>query len=112
MGVFVLVFGGELLDELLERCELSLIDEVELLDKEDEVLEAGVEVGLLAQLHDLGEVLVVDVGVHAEQALQDGLGDGQEVLREGHAWKGRKQMHLLTIEILKKKKLVFSFIAY
>lgn len=87
---FVLVFGCELLYKLLKRCELSLVDEVELLHEEDEVLEAGVEVGLLAQFNDLWEVLVVDVGVHAEQALQDGLGDGQEVFREGHAWKRGK----------------------
>lgn len=56
------------------------------LHKEDEVLEGGVEVRLLAQLHHLGEVLVVDVRVHAEQALQDRLGHRQEVLGERHAW--------------------------
>ena len=38
------------------------------------MLEAGVEVGLLVQHADLLEVRVVDVGVHAEQALVDGLG--------------------------------------
>lgn len=85
--ILVLVFGRKLLDELLEWRELSLVDEVELLDEEDEVLEAGVEVRLLAQFHDLGEVLVVYVGVDAEQALQDRLGDGQEVLGERDACK-------------------------
>lgn len=59
------------------------------LHKEDEVLEGGVEVRLLAQLHHLGEVLVVDVRVHAEQALQDRLRHRQEVLRERHAWNVR-----------------------
>lgn len=40
---------------------------------------------LLAQLHHLGEVLVVDVRVHAEQPLEDGLGHAQEVLGERDA---------------------------
>lgn len=44
------------------------------LDKKDEVFERRVEVGLLLQLHDRVKVLVVDVSVDSEQALQDGLG--------------------------------------
>lgn len=44
------------------------------LHKEDKVLEGGVEVGLLLQPHDRIEVLVVDVGIHTEQPLQDRLG--------------------------------------
>lgn len=43
------------------------------LDKEDEVFERGVEMGLLLELHDGVKVLVVDVGVHPEQAFQNGL---------------------------------------
>lgn len=39
---------------------------------------------LLAELHDLREVLVVDVRVHAEQPLQDRLGARQEALGERH----------------------------
>ena len=35
------------------------------------------------------------MGVHAEQALQDGLGDGQEVLGEGHTW-GRESGVMAT----------------
>lgn len=42
--------------------------------EEDEVLEASVEVGLLIKHADLLEVRVVDVGVHTEKALVDGLG--------------------------------------
>lgn len=55
------------------------------LNEEDEVFEGGVEVGLLLQLHDRVKVLVVDVGVDPEQALQDGLGHRHEVALEGHA---------------------------
>lgn len=43
------------------------------LNKKDEVFERRVEVGLLLQLDDGVEVLVVDVSVDSEQALQDGL---------------------------------------
>lgn len=57
------------------------------LHEEDKVLEGGVEVRLLAQLHHLGEVLVVDVCVHAEQSLEDCLRHRQEVLGERHACK-------------------------
>lgn len=57
----------------------------EYLHEEDEVFEGSVEVRLLAELHHLGEVLVVDVRVHAEQTLQDRLGHRQEVLGERHA---------------------------
>lgn len=63
------VLGGELLDELLQRRQLAPLDEAELLHEEDEVLERRVQVRLLAQRHHLREVLVVDVGVHAEQPL-------------------------------------------
>lgn len=40
---------------------------------------------LLAQLHHLREVLVVDVRVHAEQPLEDRLRHRQEVLGERYA---------------------------
>lgn len=84
IAVFVPVLGGELLDELLQGHQLPAVDEAKLLDEEDEVLEGGVEVCLLAQLHHLREVLVVDVGVHPEQPFQDRLGNGKEVLGERH----------------------------
>jgi hypothetical protein len=49
-------------------------------------LEASVQVGLLAQGHDLLEVDVVDVGVNTEEALEDVLHHTHEVLREGDVW--------------------------
>ena len=48
-----------------------------------EVLEAGVEVRLLAQAADLVEVGVVHVREHAEHALENGPHDVPEVPREG-----------------------------
>lgn len=53
------------------------------LNKKDEVFERRVEVSLLLQLHDRVKVLVVDVGVDPEQALQDGLRHGHKVSLEG-----------------------------
>lgn len=52
------------------------------LNKENEVLEGGVEVGLLLQLHHRVKMLVVDVSVNPEQTLQDGFGHRHEVLRK------------------------------
>lgn len=56
------------------------------LNEKDEVFERRVEVGLLLQLHDGVKVLVVDVGVDSEQALQDGLRHGHKVALEGDAF--------------------------
>lgn len=55
------------------------------LDKEDEVLEWCIQMGLLLQLDDSIKVLVVYVGIHPEQTLQDGFGNRHEVLRKGDA---------------------------
>lgn len=55
------------------------------LNKENEVLEGGVEVGLLLQLHHRVKMLVVDVSVNPEQTLQDGFGHRHEVLRKGNS---------------------------
>ena len=49
------------------------------------VLEAGVEVRLLAQRAHVAEVAVVHVRVHAEQALEDRAHHRPEVRREGLA---------------------------
>lgn len=51
------------------------------------MLEGGVEVSLLLELHDRVEVLVVDVSVNPEQTLQDGLGHGHEVLGKRDTWR-------------------------
>lgn len=53
------------------------------LNKENEMLEGSVEMSLLLQLHHRVKMLVVDVSVNPEQALQDGFGHRHEVL-----WKG------------------------
>ncbi len=49
------------------------------------MLEAGVQVGLSREQHDVLEVSVVDVGVHSEQAFEDHLDDVHEVLGELHS---------------------------
>lgn len=52
------------------------------LNKEDKVLERGVEVRLLLQLDYRIKVLVVDVSVNTEQSLQNRFGHRHEVLWE------------------------------
>ena len=49
------------------------------------MLERGVEVRLLAEVHHAVKVRVVHVGVDAEEPFQDGFDDGEEVFRKGHA---------------------------
>lgn len=66
------------------------MSEILYLNKKDEVFERCVEVGLLLQLHDGVKVLVVDVGVNPEQALQNGLRHGHEVALKGNTLKKKK----------------------
>lgn len=67
------------------------MSEVPYLNKEDEVFERRVEVGLLLQLHDRVKVLVVDVSVDSEQPLQDGLRHRHKVPLEGDALGARRR---------------------
>jgi hypothetical protein len=59
--------------------------EVVLVDEEDVLLEAGVEVGLEAELADDGVVVAVNVGVDAVHALEDLADEAGELLGEGDA---------------------------
>ena len=58
------------------------------MDEINEVLEGGVQMSLFCQVDDMLEVGVVYVGIHSKQTLEDRLGDGYKVPREGHAWRG------------------------
>lgn len=58
---------------------------VVLIDEQDILLEAGVEVRLEAELTDDGVMVAVDVGVDAVHALEDLADEGREGLGEGHA---------------------------
>lgn len=91
------VLGAKLLDQILQGSKLSPVNKVELLDKENEVLEGGVEVGLLLQLHHRVKMLVVDVSVNPEQTLQDGFGHRHEVLGEGNADLGGKKCLIIQL---------------
>lgn len=57
-----------------------------LVDEQDILLEAGVEVGLETKLADDGIVVAVDVGVDTIHALEDLTDKRRETLREGNAW--------------------------
>jgi len=52
------------------------------LNKVDKMLERGIEMSFFSQLHHFRKVLMVNVGIDPEKALQDCFGDGEKVLRE------------------------------
>lgn len=62
------------------------------------MFEGCIEMGLFTQLHHLFEVLVVDVGVHTKQPLQDRLGNGQEIFRKRDSctWKTHNMAMLVN----------------
>lgn len=68
--------------QLIERGKLLGIDQLEFVDKEQEMAVARVEMCLQAQGADLGKVMVVDVRVDAEQTSEDRFDRGLEVGRE------------------------------
>jgi len=72
------VFGRETVDQILQRRQLFAFNQIELMDKEDKMLEAGVQVLDRFQMLDCLEVFVVDVSVHPEQPLH---------YRLRHLWK-------------------------
>lgn len=74
-----------MLDELRKRSELLRVHQLELVDEVDEVLEAGIEVRLRREQHDVLEVGMVDVCIHSEEPLEDYLYDVHEVLGEGNS---------------------------
>ena len=86
------------MDQFRERSKLLGIDEVELVDEVDEVLEAGVQVRLGREEHDVLEVSVVDVSIDSEETLEDDLDDVEEVLREGDAESARE--NLLVVQLV------------
>lgn len=68
----------------MQRRHLPSINELELLYKVVEVLEAGVEMRFLSKRNDLVEVGVVYMCVYSKQSFKDVFYDLLEVLREGH----------------------------
>ena len=70
-------------DELLKRLQLLLIRyEVEFINKVHVVLEASIEMGFSTQGRHPLKVAVVNVGIDAEQALEDVLDPLDKVRRE------------------------------
>lgn len=103
------VLGPKLFNQILQRGKLAPVNEVELLDKEDEVFEGGVEVSLLLQLHHRVKMLMVDVSVNSEQALQDSLGHRHEVLRERHSYLGREKSLIVQLVLHPGHQIVNVF---
>jgi len=74
----------ELLDEFCKRGHLVLVNQLELEGEEQEVLEAGVEVGLLSKRLNHREVGMIDMRVHPEEPLEDSLDHIRKVSGEIH----------------------------
>mmetsp|Transcript_62518 Transcript_62518/g.141011 ORF Transcript_62518/g.141011 Transcript_62518/m.141011 type:complete len:284 (+) Transcript_62518:182-1033(+) len=78
-------------DQVLQRLELRIVNELKLLDKVDEVLEGVVQVRVRLFCHHLLEVRVEGVRVHPEKTLVDDAHALPEVRREGHARMDREE---------------------
>ena len=70
--------------------QLLGIHQVEFLHKDAKVLETRVQVRLRRQGHDLVEVAVVNVRVHAEQPLENDFHCAQKRLWEGNICTARE----------------------
>ena len=77
---------------ILQRCELLLIDQIELRHEVVEVFVAGVDVGLGPDAHDSVKVVNVDVDKHAVQPGQNLLTLRLESLRKWNVRRHRKQL--------------------
>ena len=87
------------------------MSEIVYLNEKDEVFERRVEVGLLLQLHDRVKVLVVDVSVDPEQALQDGLRHGHKVALKRDALE-REERDVSQIVYINAEASRFSLTKY
>ena len=63
--LFILAFL-ELLNEFSKRSQFASVYQVELVDKVDEMFEAGIEMSLSGQKHNVLKVSVINVSVHPE----------------------------------------------
>lgn len=84
-GESILLAQFELLYQLREGCQLLLLDQLELIDEEDEVFEAGIQMILQSETENHLEVRVVDMSVDSKQSLENGLDHGEEVFGEGNS---------------------------
>lgn len=91
------ILGVPFSDDRGKGLELLLLDEVKLLDKEDEVTTACVDVRSKVLLFNVVSVGEVEVSVHAEEAAENILHGGAEDLWEGN------------IRLLGKQGSIFQF---
>jgi hypothetical protein len=85
----------ELLNEFVKRREFFHFHHLELVDKVDEMLEAGVEMGFSRKQHDVLKVGVVDVRVNSEQSLKDHLYYVDKVSGERNAQLTRENLFVV-----------------
>ncbi len=76
----------------MKGSELLGLDQGKLVNKVDEMFEAGIQMGLSREKHDVLEMRVIDVGVHSEQPLKYHLDNCLKVTREGHTQSARENL--------------------
>ena len=76
----------KLLDEFCQWCKLSRIDQIKLVNKVYEMLEAGVEMCLGTQKHDVLEMRVVDMSIYSEESLKDHFDNVHKILGVGERY--------------------------
>lgn len=106
--VSLLTLHYQLVYQVLERRQLPLVDQIELLDEEDEMFEGCVEMSLFFQVTNVSEVLMVHMGVDSEKALEDGFCDGHEILWKRHTYSKEKEMREKEMEGRFENRCAFS----
>jgi len=98
LHALILIAPQHTLDKVAQGTpEILAAGKAVLVDEEDVLLEAGVEVGLEAELADNGVVVAVDVGVDTVHALEDLTHSLRERLRERHA--DTRGEHALVVDV-------------
>ena len=64
-------WGTELINERLKKNQITWIDQIELVNKENEMLEGCVQMKLFTQDNNLTEVTIVDMCIYTEQSSED-----------------------------------------
>lgn len=91
------IFRDKFVNQILQWGEFSPINEIELLYKINKMLERRVQVGLFAQPNYLGKVLMINVGVHPEQSLQNRFRNLNKVFWKGNANLRREQRFVVQL---------------
>ena len=103
------VLGVPFADDGGERLELLLLDEVKLLNEEDKVASASVDVRGEVLLLDVMSMRQVEMGIDAEEAAEDVFHRRTECLGEGHVGLLWEQCRILQLLLHPAHQIVNIF---